>query len=180
MRWFYLPTTLWNLEAKTKAIFHFQRARKTESKSHPNTNKLSKKWWQWGRFLIFILMEDAINYYNKDTSPTKMSHALINIWNHLCCFPKQEKHFVKNKKFVKQFPHLSSDYEKPTRQKRDLSLIKGFDYGDYTNSISRATSKSTSGVSKDGNEDMFLHVKRTRVERKWSWPEPWNLEPGGG
>lgn len=75
---------------------------------------------------------------------------------------------------------LSSDNEKPTRQKRDLPLVKSFNNGNYADSISGTIPKSGSGVSKDGNKNMLLHVKRTWVERKRPRPEPGEAELGGG
>ena len=93
----------------------------------------------------------------------------------MLAFSKHEKHFQKTKS-----PHLGSDDEKPTSEKGDLPPVKGFNNGDYANTISRAIPKSASGISKDGNENMLLHVKGTRVERKGSRPETRNPELGGG
>lgn len=86
---------------------------------------------------------------------------------------KTEKKTKQNfqKKLIKN-NYLGSDDKEPTSQKRDIPAIKRFDYVDNPNSISWAKSKSTSSISKYGNEDVLFYVERTRVERKGPGPEP--------
>nr|GME00326.1 hypothetical protein TorRG33x02_104160 [Ipomoea batatas] len=51
---------------------------------------------------------------------------------------------------------------------------------DDSDGISRAVSKREAGVSKDGDQHVLLHVKRARVQRELSGPEPGDPKLGGG
>lgn len=63
-------------------------------------------------------------------------------------------------------------------------MAKGFDYIYNTNGISRPVSECSPCVGEDGNENVLLHVKQTRVEGEQPGTKPGYSElfsgEGGG
>lgn len=68
--------------------------------------------------------------------------------------------------------YLSSDDEKPSREKRDVAAVKRLDNIDNSDGVSRAAAKGGPGICEYRYQNVLLHVEWTRVERKSSRPEP--------
>jgi hypothetical protein len=74
--------------------------------------------------------------------------------------------------------NLGSDDKNPSRHERDMPPIKSLYNVKDINSISRTIPKSASSISKYRDENVFLHVKGTWVQREVTGPEPQDAKLG--